>query len=164
MSAAQITPSIGELRLLHAFAECSDVMQEGVKAMLRIVFSEDSTEDEKAMALHTVADILFSNPYKGQLGMDLQESEDDAASEFPEMRDIVDLLNAEESAFADRLRELMEARGLTQCQLAAKIGVGQPAISNMLKRECRPQMRTVARLAEALGVQPSELWPSCPAS
>lgn len=48
---------------------------------------------------------------------------------------------------------------MTQDQLAEKIGVGQPAISMMLKRQCRPQKRTVQRLAEALGVAAEELWP-----
>jgi transcriptional regulator with XRE-family HTH domain len=53
----------------------------------------------------------------------------------------------------------MDKAGLTQEQLAEKIGVGQPAISMMLKRQCRPQKRTVQRLAEALGVAAEELWP-----
>ena len=48
---------------------------------------------------------------------------------------------------------------MTQEQLAAKIGVGQPAISNMLNRQCRPQRRTVKRLATALDVSPEDLWP-----
>jgi len=44
--------------------------------------------------------------------------------------------------------------------LAEKIGVGQPAISMMLQRQCRPQKRTVMRIAEALGVSAEELWPN----
>jgi len=48
---------------------------------------------------------------------------------------------------------------MTQEALAAKLGVGQPAISNMLNRQCRPQRRTVLRLAQALGISPEELWP-----
>jgi len=53
----------------------------------------------------------------------------------------------------------MARRGMTQEALAAKLGVGQPAISNMLNRQCRPQRRTVLRLAQALGISPEELWP-----
>jgi transcriptional regulator with XRE-family HTH domain len=68
-------------------------------------------------------------------------------------------MDQEEASFADRLRSLMEKKGLTQEQLAAKVGVGQPAISMMLQRNCRPQRRTVLRLAEAFGVSPEELWP-----
>jgi transcriptional regulator with XRE-family HTH domain len=47
---------------------------------------------------------------------------------------------------------------MTQEQLAAAIGVGQPAISMMLNRNCRPQARTVKKLADALGVEIEELW------
>ena len=59
----------------------------------------------------------------------------------------------------ERLRTAMHQRGVTQEQLADKIGIGQPAVSMMLQRHCRPQQRTVRRLAEALGVAPEELWP-----
>jgi lambda repressor-like predicted transcriptional regulator len=53
----------------------------------------------------------------------------------------------------------MQKCGVTQVQLAETIGVGQSAIAMMLQRECRPQRRTVARMAEALGVTPETLWP-----
>jgi transcriptional regulator with XRE-family HTH domain len=53
---------------------------------------------------------------------------------------------------------------MTQAQLADKLGLGQPAISMMLQRNCRPQKRTVVRLADALGVAPEELWPTPPRS
>jgi transcriptional regulator with XRE-family HTH domain len=53
----------------------------------------------------------------------------------------------------------MEAQGLSQAELAAKVGIGQPAVSMMLNRACRPQRKTVLRFAEALGVRPEELWP-----
>ena len=53
----------------------------------------------------------------------------------------------------------MEVSEMTQAQLAGVVGIGQPAISMMLKRQCRPQQRTVQRLAEALGVAAEKLWP-----
>ncbi|MFN9292273.1 MAG: helix-turn-helix domain-containing protein, partial [Planctomyces sp.] len=68
-------------------------------------------------------------------------------------------LDAEEATFAERLRAIMEAKNVSQEQLALLTGVGQPAISNMLKRQCRPQRRTIVRLAQALDVAESELWP-----
>ena len=68
-------------------------------------------------------------------------------------------MDKEESFFADRMRELMEVKGTTQAELAAKVGIGQPAISMMLNRACRPQRKTVLRFAEALEVPPEELWP-----
>jgi transcriptional regulator with XRE-family HTH domain len=65
----------------------------------------------------------------------------------------------EESIFAQRVDSLMREKELTQELLAERIGVSQPAISNMLTRKCRPQRRTVARIATALNVRPEEIWP-----
>ena len=54
----------------------------------------------------------------------------------------------------------MAATGMTQVELAEKVGIGQPAISMMLNRTCRPQKKTVQKLAAALGVAPVDLWPA----
>ena len=75
----------------------------------------------------------------------------------------VDLLRSRtdcrQAAFADRLRELMTTKCVTQQELSNRIGCSQPAISQMLNRKCRPQKNTIFKLAEALQVQPRELWP-----
>ncbi len=47
---------------------------------------------------------------------------------------------------------------VTEVQLARRIGVSQSAISMMLPRRCRPQRRTVEKLAETLGVKADDLW------
>lgn len=146
------------VRFLHAFIECSDEIQEGVKEMLRITFDPDSTDQERNMALVTVADALFPNPHNGQLGMDLEESEQGAAEHIDGFASVLNDIDWEEKRFAERLKTLMALRGMSQLELAQRVGVGQPAISNMLKRQCRPQLRTVKRLADALDVPESELW------
>jgi transcriptional regulator with XRE-family HTH domain len=64
-----------------------------------------------------------------------------------------------EAAFAATLARLMAEREMTEAQLAEWSGVGQSAISMLLKRRCRPQRRTLPKLAEALGVTAEELWP-----
>jgi len=68
-------------------------------------------------------------------------------------------LNAQEATFAQRLRELMEAKRISQQELADRVGCSQPAISQMLHRRCRPQKKTILKLAEALNVPAHELWP-----
>jgi transcriptional regulator with XRE-family HTH domain len=73
-------------------------------------------------------------------------------------------MRRDEVQFAERLRQIMNQKGVTQEGLAEKIGVGQSAISMMLQRQCRPQKRTIQRLAEALDVHPEELWPTHSAS
>ena len=67
-SAPSPTTSLQEnARFLHAYLECSDVIQEGVKAMLRIAFDPGTTEDEKHMALHTVEACLEGHRRKAPI-------------------------------------------------------------------------------------------------
>jgi lambda repressor-like predicted transcriptional regulator len=162
---ATLTPEIEKLTLLQAakflraYLECSDEIQAGIRDLLEILSDPSTDEDDRDSILMTLADALFPDPHDGKLGMDLEESEDLGAGYSEEMRANVKEMEQEEEAFASRLRSIMESRQVTQEQLAARIGVGQPAISNMLNRQCRPQRRTVFRLADALGVAPGDLWP-----
>jgi DNA-binding XRE family transcriptional regulator len=146
-------------KFLRAYLECSDEIQAGIREMLDILNDPETDEDDRDMTLITLADALFPNLHEGKLGMDLEESEKLGAGYSEEMRSVVEELDQEEATFATRLRDAMAKCEMTQEDLAQKIDVGQPAISNMLKRQCRPQRRTVRRIAEALGVTPEDLWP-----
>jgi len=146
-------------RFLQAYVECSDAIQDGIREMLDIVVDPEVDEDDRDMALFTLADALFPNPHEGKLGMDLEESERMGAEHSEEMRQAVEEMEREEATFSERLRDLMHQQGMTQESLAKKAGMGQPAVSNILNRQCRAQERTVLRFAEALDVTPEELWP-----
>lgn len=67
---------------------------------------------------------------------------------------------AEEAAFramkiGDRIRWLIEARGYSQVEVAAKCGVTQAAISNLVTDASRkPNAFTLLRLADALDADP----------
>ncbi len=144
---------------LRAYLECSDKIQAIVRDTLDVLNDPEIDKDDRDMALFTLADALFPNPHEGKLGMDLEESERLGAEHSEETREILEEMDREEEHFAERLKDAMAKQGLTQKTLADKLGIGQPAISNMLNRQCRPQRQTVARLAESLGVAPSDLWP-----
>ncbi len=58
-----------------------------------------------------------------------------------------------------RLRELREARLLTQQQLAEKAGVGVATIIRTETGQVAPHFQTIRKLALALGVEPDELIP-----
>lgn len=59
---------------------------------------------------------------------------------------------------ARRLRELRQARGLTQRQLADKSGVNRATLQNLeLSRVTRPWQHVINALADALGVAPDDL-------
>ena len=65
----------------------------------------------------------------------------------PGAKDVLARMDLEEAAFAMRLRELMDAKGLTQAQLAERVGIGQPAISMMLASRQPPPMVPTARFS-----------------
>ena len=164
---ATLTPEIEKLALLQAtkflraYLECSDEIQAGIREMMEILNDPGTEEDDRDMTLLTLADALFPNPHEGKLGLDLEESERIGAEYSEEMRIALEEMDKEEETFAARLRSLMESRGITQQQLAETLQIGQPAISNILNRQCRPQRKTVLRIAKALGVEPDSLWPGC---
>jgi transcriptional regulator with XRE-family HTH domain len=142
-----------------ALAECSDAVQEVVVRLLGVVKSPRTTAIERQRALMTIADALFPNSESGEYGLDLIASEANAAAESLPLAREVQRMNTQEAAFADRVRELMETKRISQQELAARAGCSQPAISQMLNRTCRPQKKTILKLAEALNVQARDLWP-----
>jgi lambda repressor-like predicted transcriptional regulator len=146
-------------QVFQAYLECSDEVQQAVRAMVDVVNSPDATQEECEAALITIQDALFPATHDGELGVGLEEAERLAADKFKDVRSAVEQLDQQEATFADRVSDLLEAKGMTQGDLAAEIGVKQPAISMMLSRNCRPQRRTIEKIAEALKVAPEAIWP-----
>lgn len=144
--------------IFQAFLECSDELQIHAQKLFKVLSDSQTDADDRALAAMTLADILFPNFYEGELGSDLEECET-MAKHVPESREALAHMDEEETVFAERLRAAMQERDVTQVQLAERLGVGQSAIAMMLQRQCRPQRRTIARMAQALGVPPERLWP-----
>jgi len=116
--------------------------------------------EQRTATITLLAEIPFPDAdEKGLPGLDLADAEAIAPSQNLEAREVLSRMDEEEVNFAKRLRQLMEAKGLTQAQLADTVGIGQPAVSMILNRSCRPQRKTVLRFAEALGVSPDHLCP-----
>ena len=57
----------------------------------------------------------------------------------------------------NRIREVREAKGITQQALANLVGVSRPYIVDLEKNRRGARPETWARIAEALGIRPSEL-------
>ncbi len=146
--------------LVCALAECDPELRAAAVELLDQLASGELDDGQEFATTAVIAEILFPNADDtGAPGLDLAEAEVMATAVKPSVGPLLADMNRQEATFADRLRELMAERGLTQVELAAKVGVGQPAIANMLGRTCRPQQKTVAKLAAALGVEPAALWP-----
>ena len=147
-------------RFWGAFAESSDSVQQVVVTLLGVVKHSRTTPLERQRALMTIADALFLNPDEdGEYGQDVVASEANAAARNQPLAHAVQKMDSQEETFAHRLRELMETKRISQQELAARAGCTQPAISQMLNRNCRPQKKTILKLAEALNVQAQDLWP-----
>jgi transcriptional regulator with XRE-family HTH domain len=127
-------------RWLRALIECSDNVQQAVTEMISIIDDPTSTPDAKQHAATEIRRVLNA-PHANDNGLDQRK------------------LHLQQAQFADALHRLLTDKGLTQAELAARAGCSQPAISQMLSRQCRPQRRTIVKLAAALGVHPRELWP-----
>ena len=147
--------------IVLALAECDPELRDEAVELFKQLHGGGLTPPQQAATTALLAEILFPNADgNGAPGLDLVEAERIAPAVHPGARAALDALDGDEDTFARRVGEVMATRGLTQAELAEKVGLGQPAISMMLNRACRPQRKTVLRFAEALGVPPSELWPS----
>jgi transcriptional regulator with XRE-family HTH domain len=135
-------------------------MRQTVLSMLELIENEETSYADRKRATGTIRDALELLDSREAFGVRLDQLELGAASRSRIDDYAVHELDSQEAAFARKLMELMKARALTQAELASRIGRSQPAISQMLKRQCRPQRTTIINLAAALDVDARELWPN----
>ena len=153
------TSSLAEISLRafiefkNALDECDPEIQQVVQDVLTVFKSNLTSPEERQLAMHTIIDALYPSRAADTF------ADERSASATAEAKARNYEMDAREQQFADRVRQLMAERGVNQEELGAQMGVGQPAISNMLNRRRRPQRRTILRAAEALGVPPEDLWP-----
>ena len=137
-------------QFMSAYRQCDPEIRDVVDEMLQVYMSPDANEDERTMASHTIIEAVYPSIAHDQV---LAETERLAAA-----REIREEFDREEQAFAESVLERMAKLDITQAQLAEKMDVSQPAISNILRRHSRPQRRTIERFADALECTPADLW------
>ncbi len=153
-------PAPARRRTWFALAECSEAIQQVVVDLLSVVRDPCTTPDERQQALMTIADSLFRNANVGrECGLDSATSVTLAVASNASTPCEIERMDSQEASFSQRLRELLESKRVSQSELADRVGCSQPAISQMLNRNCRPQKKTILKLAEALNVRASDLWP-----
>lgn len=152
-------PQSHRRQLLVAIAECSEQIQSVVFSQIEIVDDSNSTDMEKQRAYNTIRSALEIQPFQESFGFDIEQHEANAAVKDQDAARVSDNLDSQESGFYQRLERILRSKRLPQTELAKRLGMSQPAISQMLTRKCRPQRRTIVRFAKALEVDPRELWP-----
>lgn len=69
----------------------------------------------------------------------------------------VNMTQQTQTDFGERVRRRRTALGMTQEQLAAKVGMNRPDLSDIENGKHSPTLKTIERLAAALDVPPSAL-------
>ncbi len=150
------------------YMECSDNVQSVVQSMFAVLDSEQTTDEDRHRACATIADALFLNPEEGhgQYGLDFCKSQQEIATKHPDesWRSVVAnrlaQMDTQEATFTERVKAILQDKNITQEELAERIGCTQSAVSKMLSRQSRPQRKTILKMATALSVEPSALWPN----
>ncbi|MGD8373935.1 MAG: helix-turn-helix transcriptional regulator [Candidatus Woesebacteria bacterium] len=62
-----------------------------------------------------------------------------------------------QQVFGKRVRELRKERGLSQVELASKVGIDRSYMGFLERGERNPSLEMIAKIAEALSVTPDEL-------
>lgn len=154
--------------LIRRYLECSDEVQSVVRSMFAVLEHQQTTNQDRERAINTIADALFLKPFEGhgRYGVDLSRIERETAEkhEQVEWRPVVsnrlDQLDSQEATFAERLRLALKEKNLTQKELGDRIGSSQSAVAKMLSRNARPQRKTIFKMAQALNIEATELWPN----
>ena len=62
--------------------------------------------------------------------------------------------------FGRKLHAILLERGWNQSEMARRAGIGRDAISTYVRGRSLPEPATLKRMAEALGMEPTELLPN----
>jgi transcriptional regulator with XRE-family HTH domain len=147
------------IQLLYALANCTDTVQQTLADLVATADDRHSTEEARARAQAAICQIIRVHGQRGANCKNAVNMEARVIESTPEADQMLMQTGSQEAKFAQTLRELMKAKGITQAELANRSGCTQPAISQMLSRRCRPQKRTIFKLASALSVAATDLWP-----
>ena len=56
-----------------------------------------------------------------------------------------------------KIKQLMEDRGINECELASEVGIGQSMVSHITRGLREPSIKVLSRIASALGVKVADL-------
>lgn len=144
---ALLQSSPEQQKLIRRYMERNDETQSVVRSMFAILENRDVAEEDRQRAIATIADALSLKP------------EEEPGNQRFEPAKIERHLDSQEANFSQRLRNILEQKNIKQEELAERTGCTQSAISKMLARNSRPHKQTIFKMAAALGVSPTDLWP-----
>lgn len=145
--------------VLAAYLEKSPIVQTAIRDLVNILAKSGLPPAEREWAERSLHDALFRprTPRSGERERGI--SAEERRQRVTGLREAQQRMDEEERAFAANLARLLAEKDVSQAELARRIGVGPSAVSMMLSRRCRPQRRTIEKVAEALGVEVQQVWP-----
>jgi lambda repressor-like predicted transcriptional regulator len=151
--------TVASAQVLTAYLEKSAVVQTVIRDLVSIIANDRLPAQERNWAATALQEALFCQrtPPQGESKRADVEAQRQAV---PGLCEAHRRLEEEEGMFAANLARLLAEKNVSQAELALRVGVGPSAISMMLSRRCRPQRRTLEKIAQALGAELRELWPS----
>ena len=110
-------------------------IRQTVLRMLTVIENPSSTANEKQRACSTIRDAFELHEDPSRYGVTLAEYEANAAANHPSVDRLAGKLDSQEAAFAEKLRELMKARAMTQSE--ARIAHRMHATCNFANAEAQ---------------------------
>lgn len=125
-----------------------------LKEMLNDFLDCDDAELRSELAISIIKLLAPSGYFDAEHSVGLDEWLDaDSAT-----RQAAEELRESKRRFAEKLTLLLAEKKWTQEQLADRLGVTQPTISQMTSGRHKPQPKTLQKLAEVFDVAIHELW------
>lgn len=140
---------------LRAYLACSSVMKQAVESMIAVIDSPESDEQDKMLAYHTIDGILKMEEHAARDTFLL--TDDDPGFGDRETGSQEESAAPTATTFGDCIRKLMEEKGITQAQLADRMGISQPAVNKLITKTVNPKGETLLRVAQAFGVKVEDL-------
>ena len=140
---------------LRAYLACNFVMKQAVESMIAVIDSPESDEQDKMLAYHTIDGILKMEEHAARDTFLL--TDDDPGFGDRETDSQEESAAPTATTFGDRIRKLMEEKGITQAQLAERMGVSQPAVNKLITKTMKPKEETAKRMLDAMKITPEEV-------
>ncbi len=89
---------------------------------------------------------------RGKHYQNFEELKNEVLNTHPDVRDAYDLMRARRRA-VERIKELRVKHGITQSELATRMGVGQGVVSRLEGGDHSPRLETLQKAGDAMGYQ-----------